>query len=396
MFADEFFSTGHADARLLRQLGITRVGDIAGLDCIDIPVWFACRPNSRALSVSQGKGATDAQARIAAVMEAAEGAVAERPEDLVDSFGTVAETAAQGRKVVPFEQLMRCRPELLRTDHRYAWVRGEALRAGCEVLAPFELIGLDMRAATPWDHAAFKMSSIGLAAGRDRAAVIVHALQEVIEHDATSALDLLGLGAGIARPVEYVPGRHAGLDRLVALVRTAGFEPKFFSLGRRFHLPVIGCFFARLVASADGAGATLTAGFACRPDAHDAAVAALLECVQSRATDIAGSRDDIKDSDYGGSRARLPSDAGPALQGFDAVPGHRPQDGAENGEMRLDHLMACLGTGGIEDIYCFPLAKPELGIEVVRVLVPDLAVGGEGGVTAGGAGLIDALLGIGA
>ncbi|MEH2460156.1 hypothetical protein [Nostoc sp.] len=36
--------------------GITRIADITGLDCIDIPVAQAIRPNGKAFSASQGKG----------------------------------------------------------------------------------------------------------------------------------------------------------------------------------------------------------------------------------------------------------------------------------------------------------------------------------------------------
>ena len=43
-------------AAFARQIGITRVGNITGLDHIGIPVVIAVRPNSRSFSVSQGKG----------------------------------------------------------------------------------------------------------------------------------------------------------------------------------------------------------------------------------------------------------------------------------------------------------------------------------------------------
>jgi len=387
-----FFSDGEADARLLRSLGITRVGDITDLDSIGIPVWFACRPNSRALSVSQGKGSTPALARISAVMEAAEGAAAERPEDIVTCFGTPDEIAASGRAIVPFPRIMRCRPDRIRATHRYAWARGFTWKQRSEVLAPYELVGLDMRAAAPWDHTAFKMSSIGLAGGNSLERAVVHGLLEVLEHDATASLDLFGLGAGIARPVTPTIGSHQTLDGLMARVRAAGFEPHFFSLPTRVKVPVIGCFFERLVASADGAAATLTAGFACRPDAHDAAVAALLECVQSRATDIAGSRDDISEPGYGGTKAQLPRQSETPLPGFDHVAGHRPKSEITAADAQLDLILDCLAAAGIDDIYVFPLARPELGIDIVRVLVPDLGAGNDHGVAQGSANLLEALL----
>src|SRR5260221_1292946 len=58
-------------------MGITRVGNITGLDRIGIPVAIAVRPNSRSVSVSQGKGLELPQAMASALMEACEGFHAE-------------------------------------------------------------------------------------------------------------------------------------------------------------------------------------------------------------------------------------------------------------------------------------------------------------------------------
>lgn len=391
MLNDDFFTSGYADAHFLAKLGITRVGDMTGLDTIGIPVWFASRPNSRTLSVSQGKGVTHAQARISAVMEAAESAVAERPEDIVVGFKTGREMAEAGRSVVPFDRLMRCNADHFLTDHKYAWARGHDVMSGREVFAPYELVGLDMRAGTPWDHATFKMSSIGLAAGNDRAAVMTHALLEVIEHDATSTLDLFGWTKTVARSINLTRGQDAAFDQLVETVRAAGFEPRFFDITRQVPIPVVACFFTRMTASQDGVGAALIAGFACRPDAYDAAGAALLECVQSRATDIAGARDDIKKAAYNGSLATLPG-MDPTGLSIHQIAGHTPRASLASAQERYDHVAKAVLANGIDEIYCFPLAPRDLGIDVVRMLVPNLGASSEGGITSGGTGLIDALL----
>ena len=55
-----------------RQIGITRLGNVTGLDRIGIPVTVAVRPNSRSVSVSQGKGLGPGQALASAMMEAIE------------------------------------------------------------------------------------------------------------------------------------------------------------------------------------------------------------------------------------------------------------------------------------------------------------------------------------
>src|SRR5438874_9718650 len=59
------------------RMGITRLGNITGLDRIGIPVAIAVRPNSRSVSVSQGKGLELPQALASALMEACEGFHAE-------------------------------------------------------------------------------------------------------------------------------------------------------------------------------------------------------------------------------------------------------------------------------------------------------------------------------
>ena len=52
---------------MLPAMGITRVANVTGLDKIGIPVVMACRPNSRSLSVFQGKGVDLNAARVSGV-----------------------------------------------------------------------------------------------------------------------------------------------------------------------------------------------------------------------------------------------------------------------------------------------------------------------------------------
>src|SRR5689334_11965252 len=61
----------------LPAMGITRIANVTYLDNIGIPVVMVCRPNSRSLSVSQGKGLTLAAAKASGVMESIENCHAE-------------------------------------------------------------------------------------------------------------------------------------------------------------------------------------------------------------------------------------------------------------------------------------------------------------------------------
>src|SRR5882724_5588776 len=65
------YTLNHA-LRLAPVMGITRIANVTGLDAVGVPVVMVCRPNSRSVAVSQGKGIDIASARASGLMEAAE------------------------------------------------------------------------------------------------------------------------------------------------------------------------------------------------------------------------------------------------------------------------------------------------------------------------------------
>jgi ribosomal protein S12 methylthiotransferase accessory factor len=381
----------------LPALGITRVGDLTGLDVIGIPVWFATRPNARALSVSQGKGLTHEQARLSATMEAIEGAVSERPETVVtrqESWGAMRRLGL----AMPMARQMRClRPEF--PDGRVqAWVPGLSLRSGKPVFAPYELIGLDFRSdrdgAPRWDRQSFRMTSIGLGAGGDLAQATLQALLELVENAATAPLHIFGLLPSLARPLRYRRGTHPGLDAAMDRIAAAGLEARFVDLTDRSGLPVIGAFVERTILDdTAGDGTRACAGFACRLDANEAALAAVLEAAQSRLTDIAGARDDIEPADYAAHALSLPRPTAgtPEIGEIGRGPAPRSREAALRAA--VDAVLA----GGAPDVMLFPLAPPPLEgataeIHVARVLVPGLEAAAADGVMQLGASTLDRLL----
>ena len=347
----------------LRSFGITRVGDHTGLDIVGIPVWFAARPNSRGLAVSQGKGLTHSQAKISAVMEAVETAYAERCETLVRFVGSLDDLVRQGMQPVPFDRLLRVASGQIDQRRIYAWVPGVSLRSGRAIHSPYELVGIDYREGDLWDHESFHMTSVGLAAHGSRDAAIRHALLEVIENDATAALDVFGFSERLVEPVPELSGSD-DLEAALGKVIAAGLVVRFCRLRGTVELPVIGCFVGREVAGTGGSGTAYTAGFACRTHAAEAALAALLEAVQSRLTDIAGARDDIV------ADAFLPAT-------YD-IAAHLPETTLIEGPPAEEHdAITAVQMAGIDDIYVFDLA-PNGPVSVVRVLVPDLQSPGSG------------------
>lgn len=371
----------------LKRLGITRVGDLTGLDTIGLPVWFAVQPNSRTLAVNQGKGLTHDQARISAVMEAAESAIAERPERLVDRYCSLNELIDAGERAVPLGRMNGCIFDAFDPERERAWVPGTSWKTGARIFAPYELIGLDMRGDAPWDREAFRISSIGLGAatGFERAAL--HGLLEVIENDGIAPLEAFGALEAFGRPLQHVAGSHSGLDEAVAKCVAAGFEPLFFDLTGKVPLPVAGCFVPRDVAGDKGPGTRYSAGFACRFDAHEAALAALLEAVQSRLTHISGARDDIDLPDYAPfarSISAAPADA-PTIEDF-AIRFPAPEAPS------FDHAAELVCLARAEDVFVFALSGDTEGVHVVKVLVPGLMAVFDDGLVTADAGMIARLI----
>ena len=355
------------DKSYLQRMGITRIGDLTGLDCLDIPVWFASRPNSRGLSVAQGKGLSHRQAQISATMEALESAYAERCEDLVAFEGRPSTVEAFGAKPIEFGK-MGGQFNLDEIEERsWKWVRGVSMSNGAAVSAPYEMIGTDFRTKGNWAHDIFTMSSIGLACGHTLEAAICHGICELIENDGSAFGDAFPPAQALnpSIPVEWLSDEL--LLSLVSKICARGFQVEFFDLSHMKILPVVR---ARLVPTEKAVNTAYyrpTSGYACRPRFEEAALAALLEAVQTRATDISGARDDIEPAIFDATMIVEARAAAPrSNRGLDRSLELDADNSGSKLELLKDRLLSC----GIPDIYVFPLDTIGDGPNPVRVLLP--------------------------
>jgi len=347
--------------------GVTRFADLTALDVIGVPVFAACRPNSRSLSVCQGKGVSAAAARLGAGMEALEQAFAERFEELVVAEGKPADVMHHGARAMPLEAWPGATP-----NGNYRWVSGYSLLQACPVLAPFDLVGLDLRADAAWDRRRFAMNSVGLGAATTLEAATHHGLLELIENDAVVALEVFGPSRAIGQPTAYEPGVHAGLDWVAGRLAAAGQAVELVRLASRSGLPVVGAF----LHSPDLApGFQIFAGFACRHSTGAAACAALLEAVQSRLTHISGARDDLAARDYQ-ARRRPFRWAGKRIDLGACAAQESRTDGAA-----LGAAVGAAQRAGARDICVFPLGGVGDVLRVVRVVAPGLGQTAHGAVT---------------
>lgn len=350
----------------LARLGITRVGDLTGLDQVGIPVWFAARPASRSLCIANGKGVTEEGAWLSAVMEGAEQAIAEESSLLVNVVASPVAIARRGLRSIPLDRQARCAARRLPQEAELAWVMGLSLRTGEPVFAPYELVGMDMISAAPWNTHHFRMSSLGLAAGGDLASAILHGLRELVEEDAI--FGPLAAGAPpVRREVVFHRCRASALDWVIERLAERDIEARFVETSDDIAMPVV--IAALKPRHEDQAGFAYFCGSACRSSIEDAALAALLEAVQSRLTFISGARDDLYAEEY--HRQLKPGTE--ALFGGHRFTDNRPADEIrEDGSQDLAMLLAAVFSAGIGDVYAFPLGGCGNGFEVVRVLADDL------------------------
>jgi len=346
----------------LQALGITRVGDITGLDRIGVPVWFATRPASRALSVSQGKGLDHDRAWITAVMESAETALAEQSQAMVTEIASIGEMARKGLTIVPLERQSRCAAAYLDPNKRMAWVPGLSWLAGKEVYAPYELIGMDMTAASPWNHSCFQMSSLGLAAAGTLYDAMRHGLQELVEDDAFFSFRLGGWSDPHTLPLGLAAEASHPLSETIKQCEAVGYSVRLAKLRTDIDLPTV---LAGLDVQAGGQVRCYT-GCATRNLIGDAALAALLEAIQSKLTFVSGSRDDLWPEDY--RKATPPSKSDVAARRSVALSGETNTSLRACLKHTLDEVVKATGS----DIYFFPIPTDCAGIRAVRVLADDL------------------------
>lgn len=367
-------------------VGITRVANMTGLDRVGIPVYNAIRPNSRSLSVSQGKGVTHEAAKVSALMESIEYWHAEhidlplrhdsfdrlrREACVIDvttlprraGLATVAARAAETPAMAP-----------LHLDRPLLWVEGVDLFGSGPLWVPFETVtynrvGLDLADTT------FRVSSCGLASGNDLTEAVIHAVCEIIERDALTMwwapslppfLDTLVDPATIDEPVCLSLIEQAGAADLDVLIWDTTSD---------VGVPVFQVCLIEREQRPSWRQFGPCWGYGCHVRPEIALSRAITEAAQSRVTVIVASRDDNYSRQYQAQHdpavnrsARELFGALTPLRAFDQAASLAGATLADDLDTLLSRLRAVdVGTAAIVD-----LTKPELGIPVAKVIIPGL------------------------
>jgi ribosomal protein S12 methylthiotransferase accessory factor len=350
---------------LLQRAGITRLADVTGLDWIGLPVYQAIRPNSRNLSVSQGKGLTRDQAKVSALMESLETFHAERiaQPSLWATIGALRDDLAYD----PY-RLELSTPSYLTDETPLEWVAATDLWTGAPSWVPRRLCELDISAVERCYVPLFLSTSNGLASGNTVVEALIHGLCEVIERDCLWRCAQSRFDPDRSVALESIYPRMA--QRVLDRFAQAGLQTYIGDLSGPTGLP---CFEVWL----DHPDApTLYGGTGCHPTRLTALIRALTEAAQSRATYIAGSRDHITRDAY--RRPRPPAGSQPQRP-FPAESrrsfGESPSMSATTSREQLREIVRRVrDVTGMSPV-AVDLSRPDFDLPVVFVIAPGLRLG---------------------
>ena len=349
------------------QMGITRLGNITGLDRIGIPVAVAVRPNSRSVSVSQGKGLDLAQAMTSALMEAIEGFHAEEVGD--PRRANYRELAANHDVLDPLTLCTTGRP--LDVEATISWLEGFDLLRQEACWVPFEIVHTDY--TQPLDGY-FLAGSNGLASGNHLVEAIGSAICELVERDAIAVWNASGIRARAERALDIASVDDPDCLALLAKYDKAGIPVRLWNVTTDIGIAAFLCDI-RDPSAGEPRRLRHFHGAGCHPDRAIALARSLTEAAQTRLTYIAGIRDDLLPSEY----VEPPTaDIVDALidalcqenepNSFRQVPSFAADDLVQDLQWELERLR----SAGITRVVAIDLTRPDFAIPVVRVVIPGL------------------------
>jgi ribosomal protein S12 methylthiotransferase accessory factor len=369
---------------LLPAIGVTRVADVTGLDRLGVPNFTSVRPRERGEGISyyNGKGLTRTAAKAGAVMEALERASGEHC-DLPVHYATRDEMAPFGPTVDPAE-LFAPAVDPYEPDMRIEWVEGLDLLAQRPTFVPLNAVICPYE-PPPGRPILFYSSTNGLASGNTYEEALCSALCEIVERDAEAAAaaerDLAPAVSRVLASIGAAPqneiavetsGRFplVDLDTLPPRPRTvarkllrAGLTVYLRDVTSTVGIPTLSC---TIIERQPGA-CLAHGGCGTHPDVRVAAARALTEAAQSRLGHIQGGREDLPrivtppaefdpDAVFGGGDVRP----------FSSIRTYELDDVADDVRLLLDRLRA----DRFAQVVAFDLTRPEVGVPVVRVVVP--------------------------
>jgi ribosomal protein S12 methylthiotransferase accessory factor len=352
-------------------MGITRLANVTGLDRIGIPVYTAIRPNSRSLAASQGKGFDPDSAKASALMESIECWHAENIDNPLRwcSYWNLHERAM----VADITRLPLRSNRTLSLDEPRLWIGGWDLMCNRASWVPYDSATMNMVFPAGYSPD-FCISSNGLASGNHILEAIEHALCEVIERDA----DALWRADDRLAQLDLETVTDPYCRFVIEHLRGAGVRVTVWDMTADTAIPTYICVIMEKPDRRNRRSLQVHFGSGCHLSPGVALMRAVTEAVQTRLTYISGSRDEFFYDDYERSddweyleQVWEETSAGTSIARF----GDHADLATESFEGDIEILLASLRRVGIDSAVTVNLTKPEIGIPVVKVVVPGLEIG---------------------
>lgn len=355
----------------LKLIGITRIANVTGLDRVGIPVVMVVRPNSRALTVSQGKGVDIEAATVSGIMESIESYHAERIH--IPLRRSSFEDLHFSENTVNIDQLPLIKSSKFSINKRLLWVEAIDLINEENVWVPHELVHTDFTIPFTEDSGCFMLSTNGLASGNHFSEAVSHAICELVERDALAIWAHRDQSYRDSTLVDINSIDDPVCKDILEKFYDAELEVSIWDLTSDIELPCFNCIISE---KTDGSKQRYTtSGMGCHPSRRIALFRALSEAAQSRLTCISGSRDDMDRELYrqlhgikikkelNKSRNKVST-----LKKFKDSPNYE----SDNIDDDIIYELEALERSGLGQILVVNLTRLEFNIPVARVIIPGL------------------------
>ncbi len=386
---------------LSKKIGVTRLADITDMDVLRIPNYSAVLPGTEDyIWVYSGKGPTKDHAMASALMESIErysSLPAGGPHKFVRS--SYSELSRKFKVLHPDEIVEPVRFEY-RNDMLMDWLTGYDIISGEELMVPAPISLFRYNPQPPAVNPFAYFHTNGLASGNVMEEAVCHALCEVIERDAMSIAELRAsaIPFHILRtivhslnankiPIPPIPANKFVDDPGVfpeVDISEAEFEPVRKLVDKFQHAGIslvvkditsdigIPSFNASSVEWVTHDYGYLAEGHGTHPDARIALLRAITEVSQTRAANIHGARDDLRKIKYGESNTddRRAWQFMPSTKKikFSKIQSFFNEDILDD----IKLILTKLKNVGLGRVIIVDLTNPEIGIPVVRAIVPGL------------------------
>jgi thioglycine synthase len=384
-----------------KRIGVTRLADITDMDVLRIPNYSAVVPGTEDyIWVYSGKGPTKQHAMASALMESIE-RYSSLPSGGPRKFTRASHAElSKTRKALHPDRIVEPVRFEYRDDMPMDWLPGHDLASGEEVMVPASIALFRYTPAPPAVNPFAYFHTNGLASGNVMEEAVCHALCEVIERDAMSLAELRASAipfhilrtvhnslnsAGLRVPPipadKFVddPGVFPDVDisdidfepvrNLVDRFNRAGISLTIKDITSDIGIPTFNASSVEWVTHDYG---YLAEGHGTHPDARIALLRAITEVSQTRAANIQGARDDLRKIRYGEQNTddRRAWQFMPSTKQikFSKVQTFFNEDILDDVKLILSRLKGV----GLPQAIIVDLTNPDIGIPVVRALVPGL------------------------